>query len=842
MGESDTLIRKIENILTGEFAYIHPEYFSADPANSSYPGFDSILVCSDDTGVCYIKKMNGESLQDDLKVISDGMESWVRIRNRKFFKYRQTLVIMISEQGISKSEAGKILKIKGFGRKNNYYPLIVDGVSGKIYCNLAGIPLLMVEMVLKLKKELSGKLTAEKKRDVSACGGSDPAQDYSFDQDDLARIEAEHKTVKRLSDFRFALFKSHKYVTLTLIIINILLWVFLKLRSDEVDSTTLLEFGAKAGPLIWQGEIWRFLSPLFLHVTLMHLISNCALLLMLGGLLEALVGRWRLVLIWLLSGIAGNMLSLAFSPYLSVGASSGVFGIFGALVVYGYLHKDSIPRHFYRLIMLFLLPFIVYNLVVGFMYGQSDNFAHLGGFIGGALVCSAMGVQFPAAENKGIRWKAAGVVCLVFGVCFLYVMKPYDKAYSIYYMVRGGERITEKDYAQSSSYLSQSIELNPDNESAGIQLGQVYFEAGNSRYKRKNFKAACVYYQKALHYFPFEVRFYPVIALTNEKLGDCLSTMGDNTGALKKYRYAAVLKPGDLRLKQLISFEYRVLANESFEQFDYDKAIELCKKSIESDSENFEARKMLGFAYYRKGMLPQAGECWKSALDMNPGMSEFYRMLQELIFKNLISCESGCVTGKVSGKAFELNKRGEEILRQSGDFQKAEKFFLEASQIDHSFTAPLLNIAGIHLALNLSNEAEIYTEKAMKLAPSSPDVLIMLARIAMNREKYSDAGSLLEKCLKQKPDSSQCLGWKGILARRMKKNDLAEKNLAKSVEIEPNNILFRIELARACYENGNLSGFYNNCNEALVYAASEGREEMALYIRMLLREKSEKRI
>jgi Tfp pilus assembly protein PilF len=218
-------------------------------------------------------------------------------------------------------------------------------------------------------------------------------------------------------------------------------------------------------------------------------------------------------------------------------------------------------------------------------------------------------------------------------------------------------------------------------------------------------------------------------------------------------------------------------------------------------------------------------------------------MINELIFKDFFAGETPeqAKTGKIP-QAYILNKDGEKILKTSGNFTKAEKKFSESIKLDPAYVTPLLNLAKINLALNRNSEAKLQADKAMKISPGNPDVVLVLARIAINKEKYDDARKLLESCLVKTPLSADCLGWRGILARRMKNSGEAEKNLSKSIEIAPDNLLFRIELARACYENGNAEEFYRQCNEALVYAHSTGREEMALYIRMLLREKSEKRI
>jgi len=151
--------------------------------------------------------------------------------------------------------------------------------------------------------------------------------------------------------------------------------------------------------ILQNGEWWRLVSPLFLHADTTHLLGNVFGGLLFGGLLATRIGAAKTYLIALLSGIAGNSLNLLTyhsSPHLSIGASTAVFGLLGALTglrLREMLHNESgtghIPvtrRHSRRLrygvlgIGLFLLA------VMGSGGAWTDVPAHFYGFISGLLI------------------------------------------------------------------------------------------------------------------------------------------------------------------------------------------------------------------------------------------------------------------------------------------------------------------------------------------------------------------------------------------------------------------------------------------------------------------------
>ncbi len=150
--------------------------------------------------------------------------------------------------------------------------------------------------------------------------------------------------------------------------------------------------GAKINAEILAGQVWRLITPLFLHAGLWHLFVNMYSLYALGPAVERLFGWRRMLVLYFLSGAAGVELSLAFSAANSLGASGAIFGLLGALGAFLYLHRKTLGRsaevHLRQIAFVALI-----NLALGLMPGI-DNWAHLGGLLCGATLAAVLGPRF----------------------------------------------------------------------------------------------------------------------------------------------------------------------------------------------------------------------------------------------------------------------------------------------------------------------------------------------------------------------------------------------------------------------------------------------------------------
>jgi rhomboid protease GluP len=185
--------------------------------------------------------------------------------------------------------------------------------------------------------------------------------------------------------------------------------------------------GAKINELIMAGEIWRLFTPMLLHDDQLplHVMSNMYFLAIVGSRLEKFTGHWAFLLLYLVAGFAGNVFSFLFSPYNAWGASTALFGLMGAQVVF-VLHNKPFLADEGKAALQNALMLIVLNVVIGFAIG-ADNWGHIGGLAGGALFAWFGGVKleleeiaFPRFRLVDVRrWReklfAAALVMIIFG-------------------------------------------------------------------------------------------------------------------------------------------------------------------------------------------------------------------------------------------------------------------------------------------------------------------------------------------------------------------------------------------------------------------------------------------
>lgn len=190
----------------------------------------------------------------------------------------------------------------------------------------------------------------------------------------------------------------HKKPTVTcgIIFICILMFILMYIFGNgSEDNYTLLLFGANLDVLTKGGDYYRLVTSMFLHIGIWHLFVNMYSLYVLGKEVENTLGRRKYLVIYLLSGIAGSILSLAFNHnIICAGASGAIFGIMGAILYFGYYYRAYLGST----IINSILPVIILNLIIGFLDTGIDNAAHIGGLVGGILLTMTLGI--PDKSNK----------------------------------------------------------------------------------------------------------------------------------------------------------------------------------------------------------------------------------------------------------------------------------------------------------------------------------------------------------------------------------------------------------------------------------------------------------
>lgn len=167
------------------------------------------------------------------------------------------------------------------------------------------------------------------------------------------------------------------------------------------DADPIIEFGAKVNALIAAGEWWRLITPIFVHGSVLHFAFNAYALYNLGREIETFYGWARFVGLFFFAGVYGTVASIWFSPAPSVGASGAIFGLIGAEAVLLYRNQQLLGERARAGLQNIVLIAVV-NLFIGFQAAaRIDNWAHLGGLLGGAALAWVIGPVWrlaPAAE------------------------------------------------------------------------------------------------------------------------------------------------------------------------------------------------------------------------------------------------------------------------------------------------------------------------------------------------------------------------------------------------------------------------------------------------------------
>jgi rhomboid protease GluP len=266
------------------------------------------------------------------------------------------------------------------------------------------------------------------------------------DEYDEADVEGEKQVALSLANQKVksekALFENGKpFYTYILIAIQVIVYFLMEAAGGSTESSVLVEFGAKVNSLILAGEWWRLLTPIVLHIGLLHLVMNTLALYYLGPTVERLFGRSRFLFIYLFAGFSGSLGSLLFSPNISAGASGAIFGCFGALLYFG----TVVPKLFFRTMGLNILIVIGINLVFGFSMPGIDNAGHIGGLIGGFLAAAI--VHFPKKKRLFVQLPA-----LLFSAVLIYGLFQYSFAHSGNLINEQSVLIVVQEYIENEEY------------------------------------------------------------------------------------------------------------------------------------------------------------------------------------------------------------------------------------------------------------------------------------------------------------------------------------------------------------------------------------------------------
>jgi len=392
---------------------------------------------------------------------------------------------------------------------------------------------------------------------------------------------------------------------------------------DNPTGQDLVHWGANFGPYTVSGQWWRLLTCVFIHGGLLHIAFNMWCLWDLGRLAESLYGHWTFAGLYLITGIASSLMSIAWNPgVLSVGASGAIFGIAGALISSFYLGEFSLPRVAIAATLRSVVVFVGFNLFFGSVVARTDNAAHVGGLLMGLLLGALIARVAPMRENilRRIAVLLVGVVLVAVSIFWLERSRGYlvhaqngvellnegktDAAiqelkkatgmrpdFAATHGALARAYVVKRDYDNAASEMKRLIALNPRNQSSYYQLGLIYLEQNSP--------------SKAQETFAQLLKMNSNSADGHAGMAAALSDQKRYSEALEEYKRVAALDPN----YQGLYFNMG-LAQARLNLFD-DAIASLLKQRQNGDDPDNE--NTLADVYQAKGMTREAADAKRRA-------------------------------------------------------------------------------------------------------------------------------------------------------------------------------------------------------------------------------------
>jgi len=419
---------------------------------------------------------------------------------------------------------------------------------------------------------------------------------------------------------------------------NVAVFIAMALASGSITSDfpgkVAVSFGANYGPYTLSGEWWRLFTYMFLHAGIWHIVFNMWCLWDLGALCEQLYGRWTYLCIYLVTGIAAGLTSVAWNPgVLSVGASGAIFGLAGALAASFYLGEFSIPRFAIQHTLRSLMFFIGFNVVLGIGYnvflggnlGYIDNACHAGGLVSGAILGALIAKLAAHGDAARRRVAVLGVVAVVIATAGFGVREWRGRPMRI---ARALSELQEHG-GDPVAQLKELVRQEPNSTQAHAELAQAYFE-------RRQFGDAAAEFKRVVELVPGNegARFNLGLAyLNNKQLQEATNTFGqiaqqDTKGALGHYGLGLVLLEQDQYQGALDEFKTAAASGRAIEGLyyeigncyaklkQYDDAIAAYQKERGSVGDDPDLENALADVYQAKGMTQQAQEARSRAAQL----------------------------------------------------------------------------------------------------------------------------------------------------------------------------------------------------------------------------------
>ena len=197
--------------------------------------------------------------------------------------------------------------------------------------------------------------------------------------------------------------KEQPFITEGLIALNVIYFIFLTLVGGTLNPLILAKYGALVPNLVVNGQWYRLITAMFIHIGFEHIILNMVCLYFLGRILEQVIGHVRYLIIYFFAGIMANILTLftATPNTISAGASGAIFGIIGVWLMLAEQYRNQ--QYLVQMGRQMLL-FSILGLLSGMFSTDINIWAHFGGLVSGFLSAYVIGFPKIGPVQKQKRW------------------------------------------------------------------------------------------------------------------------------------------------------------------------------------------------------------------------------------------------------------------------------------------------------------------------------------------------------------------------------------------------------------------------------------------------------
>jgi len=230
----------------------------------------------------------------------------------------------------------------------------------------------------------------------------------------------------------FSIFKGY-FVTPLIIDANILVFVLMVMSGVSFflpGNEDLLRWGANLRSLTLEGQWWRLITNIFLHIGIIHLLFNMYALLYIGILLEPYLGKIRFAAAYLFTGVIASLTSIYWHSFtISAGASGAIFGMYGVFLAM--LTTNFIDKSMRKPFLISISVFVAYNLMNGMKDGI-DNAAHLGGLVSGLVIGYAYYPSLNKPSSAGLKYATLALLAIAFFCTSFTVYRSIPDDYAKY--------------------------------------------------------------------------------------------------------------------------------------------------------------------------------------------------------------------------------------------------------------------------------------------------------------------------------------------------------------------------------------------------------------------------